>query len=115
MSQTQTDVPKGYNTPIPSRITTPDRVETSLGTLDFRDGVPSDDTADKLFHHLDLLGPDGYFVSRSRSYSNWIILRGFVVDGQPDTATRVFKDGLRIYPCHRPTARRRWSLPQPPG
>ncbi len=206
------DIPKGYNTPIPSKITTSDRVETSLGTLDFRDGVPSVETSAKLFDNLDLMravevflacipaasmealrrghvelgvdanhkfaitdqlmdsdplfltgntdtvycsgfvdleagplvveippgcgpgtvndawfrfvvdmggpGPDrgqggkylllppgyegeepeGYFVARSRSYSNWIILRGFLVDGKPDAATKMFEDGVRIYP-----------------
>ena len=208
----QNDVPKGYNTPIPAKITTPDQVETSLGTLEFSDGVPSLDTSEKLFRNLDLMrgvevflncigpasmealrrghaqigvdanhtfgimdllldsdplfltgntdtvycsgfidlkdgplvveippgcgpgtvndawfrfvidmggpGPDrgqggkylilppdyegeepeGYFVARSRSYSNWIILRGFLVDGGPEASTRMFKEGLRVYP-----------------
>jgi hypothetical protein len=39
-----------------------------------------------------------YFVSKSPSYTNWLILRGFLVDGKPDTATQMFKDGLKIYP-----------------
>lgn len=30
--------------------------------------------------------PDGYFVAKSRSYANWLILRGFLVDGKPDSA-----------------------------
>lgn len=42
--------------------------------------------------------PEGYFVGRSTSYVNWIILRGFLVDGKPDAATKMFKDGLKIYP-----------------
>ncbi len=42
--------------------------------------------------------PKGYFVGRSTSYANWLILRGFLVDGKPDTATKMFKDGLKIYP-----------------
>ena len=37
--------------------------------------------------------PDGYFVATSSSYSNWIILRGFLVDGKPDASTKMFKDG----------------------
>lgn len=41
---------------------------------------------------------DDYFVVTSPSYTNWLILRGFLVDGEPDTAVRMFKDGLRIYP-----------------
>ena len=42
--------------------------------------------------------PDGYFIARSPSYTNWLILRGFLVDGRPDTAAELFRTGLRIYP-----------------
>lgn len=52
---TPTDVPGGYNTPIPSKIMTPDRVETRIGVLDFTDGFPTDETAAKVFEHLDFL------------------------------------------------------------
>jgi hypothetical protein len=203
----------GYNTAIPEKITTPDRVETRLGTLEFVDGIPSIDTADRLFDHLDFMRgveaflscvpaasleamhlgmravgldachkvamadqlldsdplfltgntdtvyassiidlerdgptvveippgcgpgtvndawfrfvvdmggpgpdrgaggsylivpegydgdvPDGYFVATSPSSINWLILRGFLVDGKPDHATAMFRDGLRVYP-----------------
>ncbi len=39
-----------------------------------------------------------YFVSRSTSYVNWLILRGFLVDGKPDAATRMFEGNLKVYP-----------------
>jgi hypothetical protein len=42
--------------------------------------------------------PDGYFVSRSTSYINWLISRGFLVDGKPDVAVEMYKTGLKIYP-----------------
>jgi len=29
---------------------------------------------------------------------NWLILRGFLVDGKPDDASRMFREGLKIYP-----------------
>ena len=41
---------------------------------------------------------DDYFVARSPSYINWLILRGFLVDGKPDAAVRMFKEGIEIYP-----------------
>lgn len=47
--------PTGYNTPIPAKITTPDRVDTSIGELEFEDGMPTPDTTAKLFDHLDFL------------------------------------------------------------
>jgi len=38
------------------------------------------------------------FVSKSTSYSNWLILRGFLVDGKPDDASKMFRNGVKIYP-----------------
>ncbi|QEG43633.1 DUF1254 domain-containing protein [Roseimaritima ulvae] len=56
----------------------------------------------------DLEGPIGskateidgqtYYVSQSPSYVNWVILRGFLVDGKPDAAREMFQNGLKIYP-----------------
>ena len=42
--------------------------------------------------------PDGYFVGRSPSRINLLILRGLLVDGRPEAPTRTFKEGLRVYP-----------------
>ena len=39
-----------------------------------------------------------YFVSQSTSYSNWLILRGFLVDGKTAAAVKSFKEGIKIYP-----------------
>ena len=205
--------PAGFNTPIPAKIMTPDRVETRLGTLEFTDGFPTAETAEKLYDHLDFLRavevflncvpaasleamrigmadlgiknchqvaivddlldsnslfltgntdtvyvsgildlgrdgptvveippgcgpgtvndawfrfiidmgrpgpdrgeggkylivpagydgpvPDGYFVAESPSNINWLILRGLLVDGKPDTARVTMHEGLRVYP-----------------
>jgi len=38
------------------------------------------------------------WIAKSTSYSNWLILRGFLVDGKPDAATKMWKEGLKIYP-----------------
>jgi hypothetical protein len=40
-------------TEIPKSITTPDRVETRIGTLEFFDGFPTEETAQKCFDNLD--------------------------------------------------------------
>jgi hypothetical protein len=42
--------------------------------------------------------PDGYFTAKSTSWVNWVALRGFLVDGKPDAATKMWKEGLKIYP-----------------
>ena len=40
-------------TPIPPDITTPDKVDTSIGTLNFFDGIPNPATAQKAYDQLD--------------------------------------------------------------
>ncbi len=42
--------------------------------------------------------PDGWFVAESPSAVNLVILRGFLVDGKPDDAVRLFESGVRVYP-----------------
>ena len=42
--------------------------------------------------------PKGYFVCRSATYGNWLIARGFLVDGSPATAVESFKKNLKLYP-----------------
>jgi hypothetical protein len=202
-----------YNTPVPSSIITPDKVETRVGTLEFHDGIPTEKTAALLYDNLDYIrgvetflngmpaasleairrgqaslgvedynqvvifdqlmdsnslfltgntdtvycsaffdvskegpmvieippgtgpgtvndaffrfvidtgppGPDqakggkylilppgyegeipeGYFSAKSTSGVNWIILRGFLKDGKPNFSSRLFREGLKIYP-----------------
>jgi hypothetical protein len=211
--ETNADSTAGYNNVIPEKLMTPDTVETRIGTLEFFDGLPSDETVQKAYDNLDFvrgmevflnfipaasieamrLGmadvgatksnqvaifdtlmesntlfltpntdtvyasvildletdgptvveippgsgpgtvndaffrfvidmgapgpdrgkggkylllppeydgdvPDGYFVARSPGYIQWLILRGFLVDGKPDAASKMFRDGLKIYP-----------------
>jgi hypothetical protein len=38
-----------------------------------------------------------YFISRSPSSVNWLIARGFLKDGKPDAASKMFREGVKIY------------------
>ena len=40
-------------TDIPEAITTPDRVETRIGTLEFFDGIPTKETSSRVYYYLD--------------------------------------------------------------
>ena len=51
-----------YNTPIPEEIMTPDTVETSIGTLSFFDGLPDEDTVQKVYDNLDLIRATEVFL-----------------------------------------------------
>ena len=51
-ASSQTVTP-GFNTLIPESILTPDSVETSIGTLNFFDGFPDEETVSKVYDNLD--------------------------------------------------------------
>jgi hypothetical protein len=212
MTDNSNPTPK-YNTHIPAKIMTPDKVETRLGTLEFFDGIPTKETAALVYDNLDFLRgietflngvpaasveglrlghaelgatechqvvvfdnlmdsnplwltgntdtvycsvfldlqkdgptvvevpagagpgtvddaffrfvidmgapgpdrgkggkylllppdyegdvPDGYFVAKSPSWVNWVILRGFLVDGKPDAASKMWREEIKVYP-----------------
>ncbi|MGB5205491.1 MAG: hypothetical protein WBN63_14980, partial [Eudoraea sp.] len=40
-------------TPIPENITTPDKIESPIGTLEFFDGVPNRKTIDNVYEYVD--------------------------------------------------------------
>ena len=41
------------STDIPVSVTTPDKVETSIGTMEFFDGVPNNATVDAVYDYVD--------------------------------------------------------------
>jgi hypothetical protein len=45
--------------------------------------------------------PDGYFVFHSPTYGNFLIWRGFLVEGDPKPAIESFKKHARIYPLSK--------------
>jgi hypothetical protein len=45
--------PFKMTTPIAPGVATPDRLETSIGTLNLIDGVPKPDTVEKIYDNLD--------------------------------------------------------------
>jgi len=45
--------------------------------------------------------PNGFHVFRSETYGVWLIVRGFLVDGDPGPAVASIKRHLRIYPLGR--------------
>jgi hypothetical protein len=49
----QTPPKMKMTTPIPPSITTPDSVDTPIGTLKFFDGFPDDATVQKVYDNLD--------------------------------------------------------------
>ncbi|MGI9511749.1 MAG: DUF1254 domain-containing protein [Anderseniella sp.] len=51
--------------------------------------------------HLQGDVPEGYFVAKSTSWVNWYIARGFLKDGKPDFSSKLFREGLKVYPLSK--------------
>ena len=62
---------------IPQQITTPDRVETSIGTLEYKDGAPSKETVAKAYDYLDLMHGVEAFVNAYQGASVASIFKGW--------------------------------------
>jgi hypothetical protein len=77
-------------TPIPPSISTPDKVETNLGTLEFKDGVPSKATADKLLDNLDATYAYRAFMDNMRGVSIQALRKGMASVGVKDNEVLVF-------------------------
>ena len=79
-------------TEIPEGIATPDKVSTRVGTFNFRDGVPQNDTIDKVYNYLDFHNGVEAFMSGIQIASMSAMRRGLLVFGPPNTTVLLFED-----------------------
>jgi len=79
---------------IPPQITTPDSVDTSLGTLMFDDGIPSEDTAQKAYDQLDLQRGVEAFLNGFRGVSIYAARKGIRDAGAKDNEGVLIFSGL---------------------
>ena len=80
--------------PIPPSLTTPDQVETSIGSLKFRDGVPDQATADKVYDQLDLQRGVSAFLNGLRGVSIYAARQGIRDAGAKDNEGVLIFSGL---------------------
>ncbi len=74
----------------PPSIITPDSVPSHLGTLDFKDGMPSAATAAKVYDHIDFTHAYEAFVNTMQGVNFEAIRRGFLAAGVKDNEILVF-------------------------
>jgi hypothetical protein len=72
---------------IPPALVTPDRLQTSLGTLEFKDGAPSKETVAKVYDNLDLMHGVEAFVNAYQGASVASVFKGFNDNGVPNNTT----------------------------
>ena len=61
----------------PASIMTPDRLDTRLGPLDFKDGAPSKQTVDKVYDYLDFMHATEAFVNAFQGASTSALWKVF--------------------------------------
>ena len=73
-------------------ISTPDKLETGIGTLDFKDGAPSADTVEKIYDSLDFVRGVDAFMNSYSGASAYAIREGFHSIGAEDNTVVIFSE-----------------------
>jgi hypothetical protein len=77
---------------IPQAITTPNKVETSIGMLEFKDGAPSAATDQKVRDSLDYIRGVDAFMNSFSGASAFAIRKGFQSIGAEDNTIVIFSE-----------------------
>src|SRR5271166_1794208 len=75
---------------IPKSIATPAQVQSSIGTLEYKDGAPSTATVAKVYDNLDLMHGVEAFVNAYQGASTAAIVKGFNDAGIPNNSVLIF-------------------------
>jgi hypothetical protein len=76
----------------PASITTPDKVETSIGTLEYKDGAPNKATLEKAYDYIDFTHAYETFVNTMQGVSLVAARRGFLDAGVKDNEILIFSE-----------------------
>ena len=85
-------LPQSPAAEIPPSITTPDKVESSIGTLEYKDGAPSKETVAKAYDYLDLMHGVEAFVNAYQGASVAAIFKGLEDAGIPNNTALIFSE-----------------------
>ena len=77
---------------VPREIATPDTVETSIGTLEYKDGAPSKETVAKAYDYLDLMHGVEAFANAYQGASVASIFKGCEEVGVPNNTALIFSE-----------------------
>ena len=77
---------------IPPSITAPDKVESSIGALEYKDGAPSKETVAKAYDYLDLMHGVEAFVNAYQGASVASIFKGMEDAGVPNNTALIFSE-----------------------
>src|SRR4029450_9878283 len=77
---------------IPQSITTPNRVETRIGPLEFKDGAPSAETVQKVYDTLDFTRGLDAFLNSYGGASAYAIRQGLLSIGAEDNTVTIYPE-----------------------
>ena len=80
------------STAIPPALSTPDKVQSRIGPLDFKDGVPSSETASKLYDQIDFTHAYNAFMNTLSGVSIAALDKGLQSAGVKDNEIIVFPE-----------------------
>src|SRR5271167_3534318 len=74
------------------RSATPDKLQTRLGNLEFKDGAPSKETVEKVYDNLDFMHASEAFLNAFRGASLMAARKGMISAGVEDNAVIIFSE-----------------------
>src|SRR2546430_12424572 len=77
---------------LPPSITTPDKVESSIGALEYKDGAPNKETVAKVYDYLDLMRGVEASVNAYQGASVAALFKGFNDAGVPDNTALIWSE-----------------------
>ena len=75
----------------PDYLITPDKLDSSIGTLEFTDGAPTQATADKVWDTLDFNNALSVYLNSYGGASAYAIRQGFIDAGIEDNSVLIFE------------------------
>ncbi len=101
-----------YKADVPKSILTPDSVETRIGTLKFKDGLPDEETAKKVYDNLDFARGVEAFLAGIPATSVQALKNGFSEAGFPPNGaigiTESLSDARTLYLTPNATVVYQW-------
>ena len=92
-TQVWAEAPKmKMTTPVPEGVATPDKLETSIGTLTAFDGVPDAETTQKVYDNLDLNRATEAFLNCIPISSMHAMEKGLLELGPANTTAGLFEE-----------------------
>ncbi len=76
--------------PVPRQITTPSKVQTRVGTLEFKDGIPNSETVQKIYDQLDFQRGVETYLNTLRGVSIYAARQGMRDAGIKDNSVLIF-------------------------